>query len=110
MEPIAKGVTPAQPTSTRRRLLAAALAVPLLLGGAVACGSEDDAAADPNAPVEVSMFCWGAEKRAELTDKALALYTMKHPNVTFKKTWQSNQGYFDKMATLTAGGNWADIS
>ncbi|MET0417983.1 MAG: extracellular solute-binding protein, partial [Actinoplanes sp.] len=109
MEPKHKGVTPDQPTSTRRRLLAAALAVPLLLGGAVACGSDDDASADPNAPVEISIFWWGAEKRAELTDQALALYTKKHPNVTFKKTWQANQGYFDKLATLTAGGNAPDI-
>ncbi len=109
MEPITEGVTPAQPTSTRRRLLAAALAVPLLLGGAVACGSDEAGSSDPNAPVEISIFWWGAEKRAELTDQALALYTKKHPNVTFKKTWQANQGYFDKLATLTAGGNAPDI-
>jgi multiple sugar transport system substrate-binding protein len=29
--------------------------------------------------------------------------------VTFEKTWQANQGYFDKLATLTAGGNPPDI-
>jgi multiple sugar transport system substrate-binding protein len=39
----------------------------------------------------------------------LALYTQKHPNVTFKKTWQANQGYFDKLATLTAGNDAPDI-
>jgi multiple sugar transport system substrate-binding protein len=113
MQSIATGVTPGQPTlkhhPTRRRLLAAALAVPLMLGAA-ACGSDDDASSsDPNKPVELSIFWWGAEKRAELTDQALALYTQKHPNVTFKKTWQANQGYFDKLATLTAGGNAPDI-
>ena len=93
---------------TRRRLLAAALTLPLLLGAA-ACGGGDDEAADPNKPVELSIFWWGAEKRADLTGQALALYTKKHPNVTFKKTWQANQGYFDKLATLTAGGNAPDI-
>jgi multiple sugar transport system substrate-binding protein len=111
MEPITRGVTPAQPTArpraTRRRLLAAALTVPLLLGAA-ACGGDDDAA-DPNAKTELSIFWWGAQNRADLTDKALALYTSKHPNITFKKTWQANQGYFDKLATLTAGGNAPDI-
>jgi multiple sugar transport system substrate-binding protein len=29
--------------------------------------------------------------------------------VTFKTTWQANQGYFDKLATLTAGGDAPDI-
>jgi multiple sugar transport system substrate-binding protein len=95
-------------TATRRRLLAAALVIPLALGGAAACG-DDDSSSDPNANVELSIFWWGAEKRAELTEKALDLYHTKHPNVTFKKTWQANQGYFDKLATLTAGGNAPDI-
>jgi len=97
------------PRPTRRRLLAAALAIPLLLGGTVACGGDDAESSDPNKAVELSIFWWGAEKRADLTDQALALYTKKHPNVTFKKTWQANQGYFDKLATLTAGGNAPDI-
>lgn len=113
MEPITKGVTPAQPTAppgrTRRRLLAAALALPLVLGAAACGGDDDGGSADPNKPIELSIFWWGAQNRADLTDKALALYTAKHPNVTFKKTWQANQGYFDKLATLTAGGNAPDI-
>ena len=63
----------------------------------------------PTRTVELSIFWWGGEARAKLTEEALALYTKKHPNVTFKKTWQANQGYFDKLATLTAGGNAPDI-
>jgi multiple sugar transport system substrate-binding protein len=91
-----------------RLLGGSALAVPLVLAG---CG--DDSASSPSAsstqPVELSFFWWGGQARADLTDKALALYTQKHPNVTFKKTWQGNQGYFDKLATLTAGGDAPDI-
>lgn len=94
----------------RRRLLrglvALVVAAPLVLGAA-ACG--DEASDDPNAPVKLSIFWWGGEARAKLTEDALALYTKKHPNVTFEKTWQANQGYFDKLATLTAGGNPPDI-
>ncbi|WP_433533751.1 ABC transporter substrate-binding protein [Micromonospora sp. CA-249363] len=89
-----------------RGLLAATVAAPLLFGAA-ACG--DDGAADPNAPVKLSIFWWGGDARAKLTEDALALYTSKHPNVTFEKTWQANQGYFDKLATLTAGGNPPDL-
>jgi multiple sugar transport system substrate-binding protein len=93
--------------TSRRGLLAATLALPLLLGAA-ACGGGDSGQGAGKA-VELSFFWWGAEARAALTDKALALYTTKHPNVTFKKTWQANQGYFDKLATLTAGGNAPDV-
>jgi multiple sugar transport system substrate-binding protein len=93
-------------TATRRRLLAAALVIPLALGAA-ACGGDDEAGADGK--TELSFFWWGAEGRAKLTEQALDLYTQKHPNVTFKKTWQANQGYFDKLATLTAGGNAPDV-
>ncbi|MEV4702956.1 extracellular solute-binding protein [Actinoplanes sp. NPDC049316] len=94
---------PAAHTS-RRRLLAAALTVPLLLGAA-ACGDDSSG----GGKTELSVFWWGAEARAGLTDQALDLYARKHPGVTFKKTWQANQGYFDKLATLTAGGNAPDI-
>ena len=92
--------------TSRRRLLAAALTLPLLLGAA-ACGDDDSGGGDGK--VELSVFWWGAEARAALTEQALNLYTSRHPNVTFKKTWQANQGYFDKLATLTAGGNAPDL-
>ncbi|SDY10115.1 carbohydrate ABC transporter substrate-binding protein, CUT1 family [Micromonospora pattaloongensis] len=90
-----------------RGLAAVAVALPLAFGAA-ACGGNDEPT-DPNAPVELSIFWWGGEARAKLTEEALALYTKKHPNVTFKKTWQANQGYFDKLATLTAGGEPPDL-
>jgi multiple sugar transport system substrate-binding protein len=92
-------------------------ALGLLGGGALAMalaacgdsGSGSGPAVDSTAPVELSFFWWGGDARAKLTEDALALYTKKHPNVTFKKTWQANQGYFDKLATLTAGGDAPDI-
>ncbi|WP_433047348.1 ABC transporter substrate-binding protein [Dactylosporangium sp. CS-033363] len=94
----------------RRRLLAIAAAAALLVPLA-ACG--DDAGSSPSAdstePVELSFFWWGGDARAKLTEDALKLYTAKHPNVTFKTTWQANQGYFDKLATLTAGNAAPDI-
>ncbi|WP_229072961.1 ABC transporter substrate-binding protein [Actinoplanes sp. DH11] len=92
----------------RRRFLssivAGMIALPLVLG---ACGGDDEGSSDGK--VELSFFWWGGEARAELTEKALDLYTAKHPDVTFKKTWQANQGYFDKLATLTAGDDAPDI-
>jgi multiple sugar transport system substrate-binding protein len=97
--------------TSRRRLLggfAAAATLPLL--GTAACGDDDGSgSADPDQPVELSFFWWGGEARAKLTEDALALYTTTHPRITFRKTWQANQGYFDKLATLTAGGDAPDI-
>jgi multiple sugar transport system substrate-binding protein len=92
--------------TTRRSLLLAALAAPVL----AACGT-DGTQAEPEstAPVELSVFWWGAEARAKATEDALKLYTDKYPFVTFKTTWQGNQGYYDKLATLAAGGNAPDI-
>ncbi|MGC4806909.1 ABC transporter substrate-binding protein [Micromonospora sp. DT233] len=104
--------TPAgrRPRTPRRSLLrglvALAVAAPLALGAA-ACGGDD--ASDPNGPIKLTVFWWGGDARGDLTEAALAAYTRKHPNVTFETTWQANQGYFDKLATLTAGGNPPDI-
>ncbi|MFB9235868.1 ABC transporter substrate-binding protein [Plantactinospora siamensis] len=94
----------------RRRLLsllAAALVTAPLALGAAGCGGDD--ASDPNAPVKISIFWWGGDARAKLTEDALTLYEKRHPNVVFEKTWQANQGYFDKLATLVAGGDPPDI-
>ncbi|GAA2336846.1 ABC transporter substrate-binding protein [Dactylosporangium salmoneum] len=89
----------------RRRLLAAAL----LLLPLAACGDNTGASADSGKPVELTFFWWGGDARAKLTEDALKLYTAKHPNVTFKTTWQANQGYYDKLATMTAGNAAPDI-
>jgi multiple sugar transport system substrate-binding protein len=92
--------------TTRRSLLMAALATPFL----AACGSDGtEAEPESTGPVELSVFWWGAEARAKATEEALKLYTAKYPFVTFKTTWQGNQGYYDKLATLAAGGNAPDI-
>jgi multiple sugar transport system substrate-binding protein len=92
------------PRMLLRGLMAAALVLPLALAG---CGGDDDSSA--GGKTELTFFWWGGEARAKLTQQALDLYTSKHPDVTFKTTWQANQGYFDKLATLTAGSDAPDI-
>lgn len=92
--------------TSRRSLLMAAGAATFL----AACGDNTKAPEpESTAPVELSVFWWGAEARAKSTEEALKLYTAKNPFVTFKTTWQGNQGYYDKLATLAAGGNAPDI-
>jgi multiple sugar transport system substrate-binding protein len=90
-----------------RGLAAVALAAPLALGAA-GCG-DDEGSGDPDAPVTIQFFWWGGEARAKATEEALKLYTSKHPNVTITPTWQAFDGYYDKLATISAGGNAPDI-
>ena len=100
---------------SRRRLLSAVVAVGL--GAALtACASSGpteapapQVAAMETGPVELTIFWWGGDARAQLTHQVLALYTQKHPNVTFKETWQANAGYIDKLNTNLAANSAADI-
>jgi len=88
--------------ATRHRRLWGAVALALVLpAGLAACNKSDPA----SNTITLNMFYWGGQARADLTDKALALYKTKHPNVTVKASWQANQGYFDKLATLVAGND-----
>jgi multiple sugar transport system substrate-binding protein len=98
-------VPPAGPT--RRRLLAGMLSLVALPGGLAAC--RNAVSAPRNEKVELSMFWWGADKRAELTERALQLYTQRNPHVTFRTTWQANSGYYDRLAAEAAGGNPPDL-
>ncbi|WP_434741600.1 ABC transporter substrate-binding protein [Micromonospora sp. SH-82] len=93
----------------RRRLLTAFLGLPVLTSGALAGCTEDEAAQVRDEPIELSIFWWGNELRAENTERALRLYTARNPRVTFKVTWQGNPGYYDRLATQAAGGNPPDL-
>jgi multiple sugar transport system substrate-binding protein len=100
--------------SRRQLLIALGLGVPLALAG---CATSDNPTAPAvpqvapieTGPVELSIFWWGGDARAKLTHDVLALYTSKHPNVTFKETWQANSGYIDKLNTNLAASSAPDI-
>jgi multiple sugar transport system substrate-binding protein len=100
---------------TRRQLLAAiGLGVPaaIALPGLAGCGGSSGssgAAPQETGPVQLAVFWWGTQGRADTTDKVLKLYTQKHPNVTFKQQWQGFSGYYDKLSTMAAGGNAPDV-
>ncbi|MDG4806047.1 extracellular solute-binding protein [Micromonospora sp. WMMD1120] len=93
----------------RRRLLTALLGAPLLASGGLAGCSDGAATSAPDGPVELSVFWWGGARRAELTEKALRLYSARNPRVTFRVTWQGADGYYDRLATQAAGGNVPDL-
>lgn len=93
----------------RQALVTAGLTVPATALAACGGGGPAKPAAAETGPVQLSIFWWGAQTRADITAKVLTLYTQKHPNVTFKQQWQGNAGYYDKLATMAAGGTVPDI-
>ncbi|MEU4529411.1 extracellular solute-binding protein [Micromonospora ureilytica] len=93
----------------RRRLLSALVGAPLLASGGLAGCSDGAATSTQDGPVELSVFWWGGTKRAELTEKALRLYSNRNPRVTFRVTWQGADGYYDRLATQAGGGNVPDL-
>lgn len=88
----------------RRRLLAGLLAAPLVLTG---CDTRKTPDRRPGA--DLSVFWWGDARRAELTEKALTLYSQRHPGVRFRLTWQGDTGYYQRLATQAVGGNVPDL-
>ncbi|WBB66594.1 extracellular solute-binding protein [Micromonospora sp. WMMD812] len=95
----------------RRRVLAALLGTPVLAtgGGLTACSGGPASTPVHDEPVTLSVFWWGSAKRAELTERALRLYTERNPGVGFRVTWQGADGYYDRLATQAAGGNVPDL-
>lgn len=91
----------------RRRLAATLALLSTLTAGLTGCVEEPTGPVDDR--VQLSVFWWGAERRAELTEQALNLYTERHPNVTFRVTWQGNTGYYDRLSTEAASGNAPDM-
>ncbi|MGK5742629.1 ABC transporter substrate-binding protein [Micromonospora sp. URMC 103] len=94
----------------RRRVLAALLGTPVLAaGGLTGCSAGPAPAPVREGPVELSVFWWGGTRRAQLTEKALRLYTERHPRVGFRVTWQGFDGYYSRLATQALGGNVPDL-
>ncbi|OPH58429.1 hypothetical protein BC351_24075 [Paenibacillus ferrarius] len=60
-------------------------------------------------PVTLRIVWWGSQTRHEATQKALDLYTTKHPNVKFEPEFSGFDGYFQKLSTQAAAHNAADI-
>lgn len=92
----------------RRRLLGALLGAPFAITGLAGCDGARGRPVD-DGPIELSVFWYGGKKRAEMTEKALRLYSARNPRVSFRVTWQDPAGYYQRLATQAAGGNPPDL-
>jgi multiple sugar transport system substrate-binding protein len=59
--------------------------------------------------IELRITWWGGESRHEATLAAIELFEAANPNITVVAEFQGWDGYWDKIATLTAGGNAPDV-
>lgn len=93
-----------------RRIAAAAMASALVLGLA-ACGSDDKApgAAGGDDKVNLTFAWWGSDTRHEVTQKVIAEFEKKHPNIKITPDYTSWDSYFEKLNVAAAGGNLPDV-
>jgi multiple sugar transport system substrate-binding protein len=85
--------------------IAAAAVVVLTLG---ACGS----GASPQSAdgkIELRFSWWGSDKRAQLTQDAIAAFEAENPNIRIKPEYGDWSGYWDKLATQVAANDAPDI-
>ena len=98
------------PSGARRRIrktgvVAAAAAVVMALS---ACGGGGAPQSD-GGPVELRFSWWGSDKRAQVTQAAIAAFEAENPNIKIKPEYGDWSGYWDKLATQVAANDAPDI-
>jgi multiple sugar transport system substrate-binding protein len=60
-------------------------------------------------PVTIRFSWWGSDTRHALTQKVIDAFEAKYPNITVQADYTDWAGYWDKLATATAGGDAPDV-
>lgn len=60
-------------------------------------------------PVTLRVTWWGGDTRHARTQEVFDLFEEKHPTITIEPEFSDWTGYWEKLATATAGGNAADV-
>jgi multiple sugar transport system substrate-binding protein len=93
-----------------RRTAAGSVAAALTLTLA-ACGvAQPQGSAElADEPVTLRVTWWGGDTRHARTQEVFDLFEKQYPNVTIEPEFSDWSGYWEKLATATAGGNAADV-
>lgn len=73
------------------------------------CSKPEKTKTKEKASVKLTIAWWGSQLRHEYTNQLLAMYTAKHPDVTFQSKASGWEGYFDKLSAQAAGNTMPDI-
>jgi multiple sugar transport system substrate-binding protein len=60
-------------------------------------------------PVTLRVMWWGGDTRHARTQEVFDLFEEKNPNITIEPEFSDWNGYWEKLATATAGGNSPDV-
>ncbi|MCT9869038.1 ABC transporter substrate-binding protein [Paenarthrobacter aurescens] len=96
---------------TRRKLRASALvaATAAAVLALTACGGGGSEAKSADGKVELRFAWWGGDKRAQVTQAAIAAFEAENPNIKIKPEYGDWSGYWDKLATQVAANDAPDI-
>ncbi|MFE5340049.1 ABC transporter substrate-binding protein [Isoptericola sp. NPDC056578] len=86
---------------------AGALALTACSGDSGALPSDEDGGGDGN--VEIRFAWWGSDDRHKTTQQIIDLFEEKNPGITVVPDYTDWDGYWDKLATATAGGDTPDV-
>ena len=91
------------PSAPARSLRAAGLLTAAGLA-LTACGGDGD-----DGQVELSFVWWGSDARHQNTQEIIDAFEAEHPDISINPTFSEWDGYWDTLATQTAGGDSPDI-
>ncbi len=96
---------------TRRgfhRLLGGAAVATTVSLALAACGSGAPAT-NADGQVEIRFSWWGSDTRVKVTTAAIAAFEKENPGIKVKAEYGDWSGYWDKLATQTAGNDAPDV-
>ena len=95
---------------TRRQtlaLLAAAGTIPVLASCGPNASSGGGGGGEDSGTVRI--YWWGGDLRQTMTEEALELFGAQNAEITVEPEYSEWTGYWDKLATQTAGGDMPDL-
>src|SRR5690606_9101459 len=70
---------------------------------------DDPSGGDGEEQVNLRITWWGSDARHQVTQHAIDLFEAAHPNISVTPEFSDWDGYWDKLATATAGGDAPDV-
>lgn len=80
-----------------------------LAGCGLGTGNQEASTELSDEPVTLRMYWWGGDARHERTQQVIDLFEEEHSNITVEPEFADWSGYWDKLATSTAGKDSPDV-
>ena len=74
-----------------------------------ACGGDAEGGGDSDENVQLRFSWWGSDARHSMTQEIIDAFEEENPNVSIEADYGDWDGYWDSLATQSAGGDAPDI-